>query len=194
MIQCSQGELFEVVAALHPPCGLARRLHRRQQQRDQYADDRNHHQQLDQCETGLLASDVRLISSIRSSGRWTCPSFVRAVGCAGWGCRPCRRCRGAFQFDEQLHSARGVLACGRQGSAVLDVDFQDVDPLRRSRVVAENACNRSELRRDRVRCTRKSRGRSDESPYAVVGDESAVATRPWTATCRSDRTSCGRCR
>jgi hypothetical protein len=46
----AKSELFEVVAALHPTGGLARRLHRRQQQRNENADDRNDHQQLDQSE------------------------------------------------------------------------------------------------------------------------------------------------
>jgi hypothetical protein len=40
-------ELLQVVLALHPPRGLTRRLHCRQEQGDQDADDGNHHQQLD---------------------------------------------------------------------------------------------------------------------------------------------------
>ena len=42
--------LHQVVAALGPPGGLARRLDGRQEQRDQHGDDRDHHQQLDQRE------------------------------------------------------------------------------------------------------------------------------------------------
>ena len=45
VVQAGQGDLFEVVAALHVPGGLAGGLHRRQQERDQNADDRDHHQQ-----------------------------------------------------------------------------------------------------------------------------------------------------
>ncbi len=48
-----QGEtdLLEVVGATDPPRGLSGRLNGRQQQRDQDGDDRDHHQELDQCET-----------------------------------------------------------------------------------------------------------------------------------------------
>ena len=46
-----QGQLFQVVLALQLACRLARRLDRRKQQRDQDADDRDHHEQLDQCKT-----------------------------------------------------------------------------------------------------------------------------------------------
>ena len=50
-IEHRQPELLEVVLALRLPRGLAGRLHRRQQQRDQDADDRNHHQQFHQRKT-----------------------------------------------------------------------------------------------------------------------------------------------
>ena len=43
-----QGELLQVVDATGPPGRLAGRLDRRQQQRDQDADNGNHHQQFDQ--------------------------------------------------------------------------------------------------------------------------------------------------
>jgi hypothetical protein len=46
-----QPHLLQVVAALHPPRRLARRLHGRQQQRHQHPDDGDHHQQLNQRET-----------------------------------------------------------------------------------------------------------------------------------------------
>ena len=46
VIEAAQGELFEVVLALHPSGGLPRRLHRRQQQRDQDADDCDYDQKL----------------------------------------------------------------------------------------------------------------------------------------------------
>jgi hypothetical protein len=39
-----------MIAALHPSSSLSSRLHRRQQQADQYADNRDHHEQFDQCE------------------------------------------------------------------------------------------------------------------------------------------------
>jgi hypothetical protein len=42
-----QADLLEIIAALHAPCGLARRLHGREQERDQDADDRDDHKQLD---------------------------------------------------------------------------------------------------------------------------------------------------
>ena len=44
-------DLPEFVGALGPASRLSGRLHRRQQQRDQDADDRDHHQQLNQCKT-----------------------------------------------------------------------------------------------------------------------------------------------
>ena len=44
-------DLLQVVDALAPPRRLAGRLHGRQQQRDQHADDGDHHEQLDQRET-----------------------------------------------------------------------------------------------------------------------------------------------
>jgi hypothetical protein len=47
----SQPNLLEVVAALTSPCGFAGRLDRRQKQRDQNPDDRDDHQEFDQCET-----------------------------------------------------------------------------------------------------------------------------------------------
>src|SRR5262249_44631962 len=43
------GQLLDVVAALHTGGGLADLLDGRQEQPDQDRDDRNHHQQLDQC-------------------------------------------------------------------------------------------------------------------------------------------------
>ena len=46
VIEAAQRELFEVVLALQLPRRLPCRLHRRQQQRNQNADDRNHDQKL----------------------------------------------------------------------------------------------------------------------------------------------------
>ena len=47
----AQADLLQVVHALHAPCSLARRLNGRQQQRDQYRDNRDDNEQFDQCET-----------------------------------------------------------------------------------------------------------------------------------------------
>jgi len=51
-----QADLLQVVDALRPPRGLARRLDGRQEQGDQHGDDRDHHQKLDQRETARAAS------------------------------------------------------------------------------------------------------------------------------------------
>ena len=64
MVVQGQAELLEVVGALHPAGRLARRLHRGQQQRDQDADDRDHHQQLDQRKR--RPPRVRAVSHVRS--------------------------------------------------------------------------------------------------------------------------------
>ena len=51
-----QTDLLQVVAALHPPRRFAHRLHRRQQQCDQDADDRDDNEQFDQRERGMSGS------------------------------------------------------------------------------------------------------------------------------------------
>ena len=51
VVQASERKLFEIVGALQTPGRLTRRLHSRQQQRDQDADDRNDHEQFDQGKT-----------------------------------------------------------------------------------------------------------------------------------------------
>ena len=48
-----QPDLLHVVGARAAPRRFAGSLHRRQQQRDQHADDRDHHQQLDQRKSTL---------------------------------------------------------------------------------------------------------------------------------------------
>ncbi len=58
-VQRRQADLLEVVDALGAPGRLAGRLHRRQQERDQHGDDRDHHQQLDQRETTRASPCVR---------------------------------------------------------------------------------------------------------------------------------------
>jgi hypothetical protein len=45
-----QADLLEMIAALNASCRLAGRLHRRQQQANQNANDGNDHQKLDQRE------------------------------------------------------------------------------------------------------------------------------------------------
>ncbi len=50
----SQADLFEIVAALHPPRRFARRLNGRQQKSHEDADDGDHHEQLDQRETSPI--------------------------------------------------------------------------------------------------------------------------------------------
>jgi hypothetical protein len=54
-----QSELFEIVAALNARRGLSDLLDGWQQQADQNADDRNHHQQLDERETTPSTRDTR---------------------------------------------------------------------------------------------------------------------------------------
>jgi hypothetical protein len=44
----AQADLLKIVGALHAPRRLARHLHRRQQERDQDADDRNHDQKFNE--------------------------------------------------------------------------------------------------------------------------------------------------
>jgi hypothetical protein len=51
MIQNCETDLLEMVFALGAAGGFAGGLNRRQQQRDQDADDRNHDQELDERET-----------------------------------------------------------------------------------------------------------------------------------------------
>jgi hypothetical protein len=46
-----EADLLEIVAARRSPCRLACRLHGWQKQADERADDRDHHQELDQRET-----------------------------------------------------------------------------------------------------------------------------------------------
>jgi hypothetical protein len=46
-----QAKLFQIVDALGPVGRLTRSLYGRQEQPDEHADDRDHDQQLDQCET-----------------------------------------------------------------------------------------------------------------------------------------------
>jgi hypothetical protein len=50
VVVIGQTQLLEAVGALHSARRLARSLHGREQQRDEYADDGDHHQQLDQRE------------------------------------------------------------------------------------------------------------------------------------------------
>ena len=57
-----QGDLLGVVRALHASGRLAGRLHRRQAERDQNADDRDHDQELNEGKTcGFLIYDFRFL-------------------------------------------------------------------------------------------------------------------------------------
>jgi hypothetical protein len=47
VIQRGEPHLLEIIGALHAPGGLACRLNGREQQRDQYSNDRDHDEQLD---------------------------------------------------------------------------------------------------------------------------------------------------
>ena len=55
VVQC-QAQLLEIVGALCPAGGLACRLDRGQQQRDEDADDGDHHQEFHKCETEISDS------------------------------------------------------------------------------------------------------------------------------------------
>src|SRR5262249_46663347 len=69
-----QGDLLQVVAALHPVGGLADLLHRRQQEPDQDGDNRDDDQQLNQRKAAALASSLK-----RKHG---CTLSVRRQGAA----------------------------------------------------------------------------------------------------------------
>ena len=49
----SQADLMQMTLAVHAPGRLASVLHGGKQESDQHRDDRDHDQQLDQCEAGL---------------------------------------------------------------------------------------------------------------------------------------------
>ena len=66
--QAAEGQLLEVVAALHLSGCLARRLNGRQQQRDQNGDDRDDHQQLNQRKTRLVRCAIHVTASAMK--RW----------------------------------------------------------------------------------------------------------------------------
>jgi hypothetical protein len=51
MLVQRQAHLLQIVLALRPPRGFASRLHRRQEQGDQHADNGDHDQQLHQRES-----------------------------------------------------------------------------------------------------------------------------------------------
>jgi hypothetical protein len=54
MVHAAEGHLLQVILALDPPRRLARRLHGRQQQRDQDADDGDYDQKFDKGEAVAL--------------------------------------------------------------------------------------------------------------------------------------------
>ena len=57
-----QADLLEIVQALRAAGALAGGLNRRQQQRHQHADDRDHDQQLDQRKAAPMAADRDMIT------------------------------------------------------------------------------------------------------------------------------------
>jgi hypothetical protein len=66
-----QAELFEVVGTLTPPGRLTTLLHGGQQHGDQDRDDRDHHQQLDQGESGSVLPHRRsLLNKIEHVDLW----------------------------------------------------------------------------------------------------------------------------
>ena len=65
VVHGGQGQLFEVVRALHAAGGLTGRLHRREQERDQNGDDRDDNKELDECEA---AAAVRVHKAGRGHG------------------------------------------------------------------------------------------------------------------------------
>jgi hypothetical protein len=64
----SQPQLPQVAQAGRPPCRLAGRLHRRQEQADERADDRNHDQQFDQAETAVLVRTSKAAPGFANAG------------------------------------------------------------------------------------------------------------------------------
>ena len=67
----TQAELFQVINALTAPCRLPRRLHGRQQQCDQYANDGDHDQKFHQRERALhlVTLHVRFLKTNAPVGR-----------------------------------------------------------------------------------------------------------------------------
>ena len=57
VILTGRRHLLEIVGALRPPRRFARGLNRRQQQRHQHADDRDHHEQFDERKTRRCRED-----------------------------------------------------------------------------------------------------------------------------------------
>jgi hypothetical protein len=51
----AQADLLQVVHALDSPSSFARGLNGRQQQRDQYRDNRDDNEQFDQCKTSTMS-------------------------------------------------------------------------------------------------------------------------------------------
>ncbi len=53
-----ESELFEIIRALHTPCGLAGCLYGRQKQGDQYTDDGNNHQKLHESKSSTVSTQI----------------------------------------------------------------------------------------------------------------------------------------
>ena len=59
VVQERQADLLEIIPAGRLPRGLAGSLHGRQEQADERADDRNHHQKLDESKTSCHPRGAR---------------------------------------------------------------------------------------------------------------------------------------
>ena len=79
-------DLLELILALRSPGGFAGRLHSRQEQADQRGDDRDHHEEFDECEA---------MGRFRTMDRHELVSARSPDGCAFHTCVSFRRCRRA---------------------------------------------------------------------------------------------------
>jgi len=73
--------LFEMIGALHPPCGFPGSLNRRQKQGNQHADNRNDDQQFDKCEGNIALPRIFTGYSISVHDNFF---FVRGSICRGF--------------------------------------------------------------------------------------------------------------
>ena len=75
-------DLLEIVDALHPPRGFTSRLDRREKQRDQHGDDRDHDRKLDQGNAATLLQERALQDKHRLRG--SIGSFKQNPRLAEW--------------------------------------------------------------------------------------------------------------
>src|SRR5262249_15406634 len=66
VVHDGEADLLEVVDAMRAACGLARRLHGRQQQGDQDGDDRDDDEELDQGETATTGTIHGRLTPVRT--------------------------------------------------------------------------------------------------------------------------------